>query len=339
MSPRRQQVIEVFPSPEEIAAGKLNDANSRLLLEALHIDGLVVLRDIIDPAHLDALNVEMIKDAKRGVEAGVRLNQGGDNMQQGPPLTPTLFFDDIYLNKILFHAMTRYLGQGARWDLVTGNTALPNSTRRQPVHSDADFKHPDCPFYAVAAIPLITAEAATGATEFWLGGTHRGNSHDQEGCCSIRKDLVEARRLIQPPIQPRVQKGSVYIRDLRLWHAGMPNPSDQWRCVISLGFSAAWYKPGLQFRVPKDSGLAERIEEGVKGSGIVSSYREVSHEEYVTSRYALDFSFDEGKEREDKTSGHLKKKLGLKAGTVDNNEMPNVVVNGLSSTTNNAVAA
>lgn len=329
--PPRQQVIEVFPSPEEIAAGKLNNANSRLLLEALHIDGLVVLRDVIDPAHLDALNVEMIKDAKRGVEIGVKLNQGGDNMQQGPPLTPTsLFFDDIYLNKMIFHAMMLYLGQGAKWDLVTGNTALPNSTKRQPVHSDADFQHPDCPFYAVAAVPMITTGPATGATEFWLGGTHRGNAHNQvEGACSIRNDLVETRRAIQPPIQPYVPKGSVYIRDLRLWHAGMPNPSDQWRCVISLGFSAAWYKPGLQFRVPKGSGLIERIEEGVKGCGIVPCYKEVSQEEYATSRYALDFSFAEGKEREDITSGHLTSQL---------KEAPKVVVNELIATDNYVAA-
>lgn len=324
----RQEVIEVFPSPEEIAAGKLNDANSRRLLEALHIDGLVVLRDIIDPAHLNALQVEMTREAERGVKLGVKLNQGGDNMQQGPPLTPTsLFFDDIYLNRILFHAMTLYLGQGTRWDLVTGNTALPNSTRRQPVHSDADFNHPDCPFYAVAAIPLISVEPATGATEFWLGGTHRGNFHNQEeGACSIRTDLVEERRLIQPPVQPRVQKGSVYIRDLRIWHAGMPNPSDKWRCVISLGFSAAWYKPGIQFRVPRDSGLAERIDEGVKGTGLVASYKHVSDEEYMASRYALDFSFDEGKEREDITSGHLTKTLELKSALVDNKHMPNIEV-------------
>jgi hypothetical protein len=328
----REKVIEVFPSPGEIAAGRLNDANSRLLLEALHVDGLVILRDIIDPAHLDALNVEMVKDAKRGVEAGVKLNQGGDNMQQGPPLTPTsLFFDDIYLNKMIFHATTLYLGEGAKWDLVTGNTALPNSTKRQPVHSDADFQHPDCPFYLVAAIPMITTEAATGVTEFWLGGTHRGNVYDQvEGTCSIRSEIVEARRAIQPPIQPSVPKGSVYIRDLRLWHAGMPNPSDQWRCVISLGFSAAWYKPGLQFRVPKDSGLIQRIEEAVKGSGIVPSYREVSIGEYAASRYALDFSFAEGKEREDITSGHLTKKF---------KEMPNIVVKEFSAAPSNPIVA
>jgi hypothetical protein len=85
--------------------------------------------------------------------------------------------------------MTLYLGQGAKWDLVTGNAALPNFTR-QPVHSDADFKYPDCPLYAVAAALLITAGAATGATEFWLGSAHRGNSHNEEGLgCSICNDL------------------------------------------------------------------------------------------------------------------------------------------------------
>jgi hypothetical protein len=315
-----QQVTEVFASKEEVAAGKLNDGNIRLVLEGLNTDGIVLLRDIIDPAHLDAL----------------KMNQGAGNIQQGPPFTPAnLFFDDIYCNKILLHAVTLYIGQGATWNLVTGNTALPQSTKRQPVHSDADFKHPDCPFYCVANIPLITSEVATGATEIWLGGQHRGNVENQgDGVLSIREDLLEARRVVQPPTQPTVPKGSIVLRDLRLWHAGMPNPSDQWRCMIALGFAAPWWHVQTRFRVPADTGIASRIDENLKGTGIVAKYKEVSAQEYAGSRFAFDFTFEEGKEGEEIV--HVNEKLARKATAMAANGRPNGngMINGLGMMNN-----
>jgi hypothetical protein len=337
-----QQVTEVFASPEEIAAGRLNDENIRLALEGLHKDGIVLLRDVIDRSHLDALNVHMVREAKMGEEAGVKMNQGAGNIQQAPPFTPTdLFFEDVYCNKILHHAVQLYLGQGATWNLVTGNTALPQSTKRQPVHSDADFKHPDCPFYCVANIPLITSEVSTGATEIWLGGQHRGNVQDQgEGALSIREDLVEARKLVQPAVQPTVPKGSIVLRDLRLWHAGMPNPSDQYRCMIALGFAAPWYHNCTRFRVPADTEIASRIEEGLKGSGVVAKYREVPLQEYAASRFAFDFTFEEGKEGEEIL--HVNDKIARKsAGMMGGNGMMdgNRKVNGLGMLTTDIRAA
>jgi hypothetical protein len=96
---------------------------------------------------------------------------------------------------------------------------------------------------------------------------------------------------------------------------------------------------GIQSRVPQSRGPAGRIEEGVKGRGVIPSYREVLQEEKVTQRYVLDFSFDEGKEHEHIASGYHREILGLKAGMVDNKEIPNVVVNELGVTTNEATTA
>lgn len=48
----------------------------------------------------------------------------------------------------------------------------------------------------------------------------------------IRKELVEARRKLCPPVQPLLPKGSIIIRDFRLWHAGMPNRTDEPRVML-----------------------------------------------------------------------------------------------------------
>ena len=54
--------------------------------------------------------------------------------------------------------------------------------------------------------------------------------------CALRPEIVEARREIRPPMQPTVKKGDIVIRDLRLWHAGMPNETDKERIMIAIGY-------------------------------------------------------------------------------------------------------
>jgi ectoine hydroxylase-related dioxygenase (phytanoyl-CoA dioxygenase family) len=118
---------------------------------------------------------------------------------------------------------------------------VDSTPQRQPVHADADFAHPSHPFALVVNVPLVTMTPENGSTEVWLG-THRDTGiHDQEGLHGerasgrIRKSLLEQRRGILPPFQPVVPKGSVIIRDLRLWHAGMPNLSrDTIRVMLAM---------------------------------------------------------------------------------------------------------
>ena len=53
--------------------------------------------------------------------------------------------------------------------------------------------------------------------------------------------MLERRRAIEPPIQPAVTRGSVVIRDIRLWHAGMPNQTSQPRPMIAMIHWCSWW--------------------------------------------------------------------------------------------------
>lgn len=44
------------------------------------------------------------------------------------------------------------------------------------------------------------------------------------------------------PIQLDMKKGSVLIRDMRLWHRGMPNRSDQIRHMIAMVHQVSWFR-------------------------------------------------------------------------------------------------
>jgi ectoine hydroxylase-related dioxygenase (phytanoyl-CoA dioxygenase family) len=136
------------------------------------------------------------------------------------------------------------LGPRPSLRFVSGNTALPpteaSPPASQPTHNDADFDHPSVPFALVINVPLVTMKEQNGSTEIWLG-THNGTTlADQEGAHGdrasgrIKKHLLESRRETRPPSQPLVKKGSIIIRDLRLWHGGKPNLSDKPRVMLAM---------------------------------------------------------------------------------------------------------
>ncbi|KAI1617152.1 hypothetical protein EDD36DRAFT_450905 [Exophiala viscosa] len=288
--------VEVTPSPEEIATGHFNDANIKLFLSGMHRDGVVILKDVVNPAHLDIINEFMEEDTKNELsKENLYQNFGAENLQQGPPLTPSkYFFDDVFLNRLLFHAVNLYLGPNATWNMVTGNNALPNGVKRQPVHSDAMCNHPPAPFYVVANVYTTDASAANGSTEIWLG-THHYNTEAQtpmgpKGETHITDEYVEERKKTLPGFQPTVKKGSILFRDMRLWHAGVCNKSDATRYMIALGFSASWWHGTARFRVPADTGVYERIVHGTKNHGVTPLMVELPPEEYERLRNAHDFS-------------------------------------------------
>lgn len=66
----------------------------------------------------------------------------------------------------------------------------------------------------------------------------------------IRKDLIQARAKVSPSSQPQIWRGSVCFRDLRLWHAGMPNPSSRHRIMLAIEYFAAWYRCPMTLNLP-----------------------------------------------------------------------------------------
>lgn len=141
------------------------------------------------------------------------------------------------------HITSAVLGPRPKLTFCSGNTAMPPAPdappQRQPVHSDADFAHPSHAFALVVNVPLVAMRPENGSTEVWLG-THHSSIADQDGAHGdrasgrIKQALLKERRRVSPPLQPVVPKGSVIVRDLRLWHAGMPNHSNDARVMLAM---------------------------------------------------------------------------------------------------------
>ncbi|CAI7657531.1 unnamed protein product [Penicillium crustosum] len=244
----------IRPSWDEIKCARLSPQNLEVAMRSLHRDGLVVIENAIPHDCLDRLNKKMIEDAyslqSRKEHSPFNYNPG--NIQQDAPPVREYFEPSIFMNPIATQITSSALGPRPKWTFCSGNTAMPptaeNPPMSQPVHSDADFAHPTHPFAYVINVPLITMTPENGSTEVWLGTHTDAGLHVQEGLHGerasgrIKLDELEKRRLDRPPCQPVVPKGSLVVRDLRLWHAGVGNQTEDPRVMLAMIHFASWYR-------------------------------------------------------------------------------------------------
>lgn len=232
-------------TPEELAAGRMSQASLANALRALHEDGFLVIEDVVDRAHLAVLRDRMLEDLPLVVaRKDAPFNFHAGNIQQDAPPFPPYLFRDVLVNEFVIQVSRAILGPGVKNGFYSGNTALPGDYR-QPVHPDIaqlwpGLQHPTPAFALVVNMPTVDMTAENGSTELWPG-THLDTTYTFDVAqVRIPEDRLARRRAIRPPLQPEVRCGSVLIRDIRLWHAGMPNLTATPRPMIAMIHSCAW---------------------------------------------------------------------------------------------------
>jgi len=223
-------------------------------VRAMQEDGFVVLKNAVDIAHLDILHTRMIEDLEalqRREDAPYNWNVG--NIQQDPPPFPPYLFRDVLVNEYAIAVTHALLGTPVKNSLYSGNTCL-KSDQRQPVHADISHLWPDMevahpPAQIVVNIPTVDVFPENGSTEIWPG-THRDVAISAGKDIKIPANKLEEQRRLVPPFQPTMSKGSILLRDMRLWHAGMPNRTDRPRPMIAMIHNAGWLETGLPLRFP-----------------------------------------------------------------------------------------
>ncbi len=99
-------------------------------------------------------------------------------------------------------------------------------------------------------LPLVDMDDGNGATEVWLG-SHRDTRMHEGGPSEVPADLLEHRRQTDPPVRACAQAGSILVRDVRLWHAGMPNPSASPRPMVAMAHWCSWYHGAGELVLPR----------------------------------------------------------------------------------------
>lgn len=241
-------------TPEELRTKRIGSHNLQAAVEALHQDGLVVLKNAVDIDHLDKLNARMVPEAKDLYSRpGTHRNfgQSTGNIQQEPVLEDGYIFQDVIANPWATDVIQCMLGPHTTLRFYSANTAF-KATGRQPPHIDVDFDFPNIPFGYCVNINLVDVTPENGSTEVWLGShadTDAGVLDPEE--YQIRPSLQRQRRKTRPPVQPSLPKGSLIIRDFRLWHAGLPNRTDDPRVMLVTVQFPSWYRSELKMKLPR----------------------------------------------------------------------------------------
>ncbi|KAH8898755.1 hypothetical protein GQ53DRAFT_877877 [Thozetella sp. PMI_491] len=251
-------------SDEERDTGVMSDHHLYDAVEAFFGDGFVVLENAVHDDMIDSLNQRMLQDTERlmageGLSHYAPLNnkvaengaKAGGNLSQVPPLEKEWLSPEIFANKHAARVISYILGPKPEVHFLRSNTLL-NNDDRQRVHSDMRFEHPNHPFAITQNVCLCDCGPENGMTELWLGTQNTGvEIRPQLGEPFIDEKFVEERRKIRPPIYPQVKKGSILVRDLRLWHAGMPNPTNNVRILLTINYYAGWFKNGALVSFPE----------------------------------------------------------------------------------------
>ncbi|MBS1707597.1 MAG: phytanoyl-CoA dioxygenase family protein [Armatimonadetes bacterium] len=246
----------ITPTASERAAGKLDAANLTTAVRALLDDGIVVLEGVVDLGHIETLRERSFSDLARfqaRPDAPYNWNKG--NIQQDPPPFMPYLFRDVLVNDYAIQVTKEVLGKGMRNAFYSGNTALP-SEERQPVHADIGHlwpnqEHVHPPYGIVVNVPLVDMGPENGSTEIWPG-THKDPSVTiQDGQIEASEAAMAKWRAVKPPFQPVVKAGSIVIRDIRMWHAGMPNRTQTPRPMIAMIHYVSWWPLGDKMKFGK----------------------------------------------------------------------------------------
>lgn len=251
-------MIELTITTAEKKRGHLAPERLRDAVRAVREDGFVVLHEAIDTKHVEILRERMLADVAEIMALDDVPYQFYDgHLQQDPPPFAPYLFRDVLVNSFAVDVTSAVLGDGVKNAFYSGNTCLPNDTR-QPLHVDIGQLWPGLqeahPAYAlVVNVPVVDMTPQNGSTELWPG-THLDTTRAiGDGDIKIPDDALERWAAQTQPLQPSVPAGSLLIRDMRVWHGGMPNRTDTARPMIAMIHWARWWDVGKPLLFEKGS--------------------------------------------------------------------------------------
>lgn len=236
-------LFRIRPDDAERKAQAFADSRLGEILEAMDRDGLVLLEDVVSPNHVEKLGTRMRADMDE-VRAQRPIGEESSNESLPPPLNHPWLFRDICFNEFAIQVARAILGDGLYWN--SSNSAHPREIRKQNIHHDAsplfpgETEKPLPPHTLVANIPLTDFTEDNGATEVWLG-SHRETRRLEVGGDGYEKMLAEHRKRDRI-LQATAKKGSLIIRDMRLYHGGIPNRTDELRQMIAMVYNRHFYR-------------------------------------------------------------------------------------------------
>ncbi len=267
-------------TPEELTAGKLSVTSLKLALRTLRDAGLVVIEDVFDHGWVTEFRAAYDEELERhlankgGIDALTGKTFGKNHIGMHLPMVAPFSDPHVIANPIAVQVMSAALGDDLRCSFYHSNTAYPGSNY-QRVHRDTgpvfrtEFQVPTPVTHVVLNIPLCDFTLENGSTEVWPGSHLIVDTDPADGSV----DELDARIENLASIRTNIPAGSIVVRDLRTWHRGMPNNSQEVRTMLAIVYQRGWAAPPKPLEIPRATWKAwpEEAREIFRGNTIVES--------------------------------------------------------------------
>lgn len=237
-------------------------------IESVRTLGACIIEDAVAPDICDALRAEMLATLPEAAKGKPAENTPG-HVQHNPPLRGEHLHPSVFANPDAMAIVGAILGRGPAMTLYTGNTMLGGTTQMQPVHWDEGQLWPamDAPAPAHSLtinLPLVDVTEANGAIEVWPE-SHLDVRSGGRPSIHVPEEWLRGRRSVRVPSR----KGSILLRDGRMWHRGTSNSTPDPRPMIAVVYAASWFRPlPIDFHTSAEPVLQEA------GVRVFARYRE-----------------------------------------------------------------
>lgn len=237
-------------TPEERAQGALTTENLERAVRTFREAGFVVLEGVYEPGFVAGLRdayqrlIERYLADRGGIDALDGKTFGKNHIGIHPALTAPWSDARIVANPFADQVMSHLLGADYQCGYYHSNATYPGSDI-QPMHRDSpalfsgeEMSVPHPVVNLVLNVPLVDFTLENGSTEVWPG-THLLVDRFGETRANAAERLASF-----PSVRTNVPAGSLVLRDLRLFHRGMPNRSDHVRPMLALVYVRGWRTTG-----------------------------------------------------------------------------------------------
>jgi ectoine hydroxylase-related dioxygenase (phytanoyl-CoA dioxygenase family) len=265
-------------SPEELSEQVLKPETIATAIQQIRLYGYVYFEsvmphDFVDELRVAFLNAFNAKLDEKPEATEVNTSEFRKNRTRFfLPFEQPFIDPRVLLNPFILPIVEEILGKDIALTYMAVDAPLPGSDY-QVVHSDAKPFYPETsvtlpPAGLFMNIALIDITEHNGPMEVWPGGTHLMPESMN------RMENIRGIAQMTEPSKVTIPKGSLLIRDPRMWHRGTPNNSDEIRPIMVLQYARPWwrnhYVNTLGVREDIHDALPERIQQLVRFEDFVT---------------------------------------------------------------------
>lgn len=253
-------------STDELKNQKLSLESVESAVEQVRLNGFVLFEDVLKPElvdHMQEVFMQALDDATKDKPESTEVNTSAfrkNRVRMDLPFAAPFNDPSVITSPFILPVVEKLLGEDINCVYLSADAPLPGSDY-QVVHSDLEPFYPDSsvtlpPAGLVLNIPLVEVTKENGPMDAWPGGTHLIPENRNNP-----KYIEEAAKHIDP-VSMTMPRGSLLLRDLRMWHRGTPNNSDSVRPNVAIIYAKPWwrthYQETLGIKRKEFDGLSER---------------------------------------------------------------------------------